>query len=295
MTRAPAVALALLATLALAGCGAVSSHDADNPATSTLRATWVDRNGDGTLERGPGEPMWRAPSSRPPRAPWARWPRWAFVTDVHVRDPESPARRRGSTGSGRRSPRPSAPRRRSAARCSRGRCGRSTPPEADGGDRGRRPHRQRPGRRARPGAAHRARRSRAPGLRRARLPGPAAAADPDPAFYRPGAGRPGSPTCWRGRWRRSSPPVCARPGTRCPATTTSWSRVRCRPRRRCSGWPPATGGWSRWTARACARPTRCAPIRPRPWPRCCAAGRFRGAACGSRPIPTAGSSPPASS
>ena len=92
MTRAPATALALLATLALAGCGAASSHDDDNPATSTLRATWVDRNGDGTLERGPAEPMVARTELGPASRPVGTLATLGFVTDVHVRDPESPAR-----------------------------------------------------------------------------------------------------------------------------------------------------------------------------------------------------------
>ena len=92
MTPARAVAVALLATLALAGCGAASSHDADNPATSTLRATWVDRNGDGTLERGPGEPMVARTELAPASRPVGTLATLAFVTDLHVRDAESPAR-----------------------------------------------------------------------------------------------------------------------------------------------------------------------------------------------------------
>ena len=77
----------ILVAVALAGCG-VSSADAPDP-TSTLQATLVDRNGDGFLERGPGEPFIDRGGSAAPGRVLATF---AQLTDTHVRDEESPAR-----------------------------------------------------------------------------------------------------------------------------------------------------------------------------------------------------------
>lgn len=76
--------LALLLALALAGCGGVGAASSP-PATSTQQATLVDRDGDGFLERGPGEPL-RGPAGGRVLATFAQ------LTDTHVRDEESPGR-----------------------------------------------------------------------------------------------------------------------------------------------------------------------------------------------------------
>ena len=78
-------AAALIALgLALVGCGGVGAASGP-PATSTLEATLVDRDGDGFLERGDGEAL-RGPRGGRVLATFGQ------ITDPHVRDEESPAR-----------------------------------------------------------------------------------------------------------------------------------------------------------------------------------------------------------
>jgi 3',5'-cyclic AMP phosphodiesterase CpdA len=82
----------LLAVTALAGCGGSDGAPAASPG-STRAATLVDRDGDGFLEPGPGEPLRErrelgAPAGRPGRT----LATFAQLTDTHVRDEESPAR-----------------------------------------------------------------------------------------------------------------------------------------------------------------------------------------------------------
>jgi 3',5'-cyclic AMP phosphodiesterase CpdA len=74
----------LLLVAALAGCG---DGSAAAPEGSTMRATLVDRDGDGFLEPGPGEPLGgtRVAGGRTLAT-------FGQLTDTHVRDEESPAR-----------------------------------------------------------------------------------------------------------------------------------------------------------------------------------------------------------
>jgi 3',5'-cyclic AMP phosphodiesterase CpdA len=90
MMRRLLTALAALALLA--GCGGTDpGRSGSAPGGSTLRSTLVDPDGDGFLQRGPGEPL-RTRTELPLGRPGRTLATFGQLTDTHVRDEESPAR-----------------------------------------------------------------------------------------------------------------------------------------------------------------------------------------------------------
>jgi 3',5'-cyclic AMP phosphodiesterase CpdA len=75
----------------VAGCG-IDEDRSPQVSGSTLRATIVDRDGDGRLERGPGEPLADRTELAPRGVAPSEVARIGQLTDTHVRDEESPAR-----------------------------------------------------------------------------------------------------------------------------------------------------------------------------------------------------------
>jgi 3',5'-cyclic AMP phosphodiesterase CpdA len=80
-------ALVVAIVAVIAGCAGSGS-----PPGSTVSGTWVDRNGDGILERGPGQRLLDRTELGPPVRPLRTLATFAQLTDAHVVDAQSPAR-----------------------------------------------------------------------------------------------------------------------------------------------------------------------------------------------------------
>ena len=92
MRAAALLVAAALAAVALAVVGATGTEPPAARSGSTLQGTWADHDGNGTLERGPGERLVDRTELAPASRPVGELATFAQLTDSHVRDEESPAR-----------------------------------------------------------------------------------------------------------------------------------------------------------------------------------------------------------
>ncbi len=92
VVAAAAAATGLVAACGAGGPGSAGRASAGPADGSTLRSAWVDPDGDGTPQRGPGEPLRDRTDLAPAARAGAVLGTLGILTDPHVRDEESPAR-----------------------------------------------------------------------------------------------------------------------------------------------------------------------------------------------------------